>query len=474
MQLIGDLKSRGLPIEAGFRTFSEGHHTSQIDEWKQSKTIGIIGLGDMGLLYADKFAEAGWNVVCCDRPEVYEDMKKNYVDRKFTVLKDGHLVSRVSDYIIYSVEAERIEQIVAMYSASTKLGAVVGGQTSCKSPEIKALEKYLPADADIVSVHSLHGPRVNPEAQPLVLIKHRCQRADSFPFVEAVMSSLKSKHVYLTYEEHDRITADTQAVTHAAFLSMGVAWCRIELYPWTIGVNRWFGGLENVKVNISLRIYSNKWHVYAGLAITNPAAHQQITQYARSASELFALFVQHNRQELTRRLNAAKDFVFGKQDGLLLLDDSILERYSLSKHEPQEGEQTLPNSHLSLLAIVDSWYQLKINPYDHIICSTPLFRIFLGVSEYLFMTPGLLETTINAAIEGEAFRPDDLEFVIAARSWSQIVSFGSYELYRKQFEEVQEFFRPMFPEANAIGNEMIKTILRHVDDNDSQGSKKTL
>lgn len=433
----------------------------QIEQWKKSKTIGIIGMGDMGLLYAEKFSENGWNVVCCDRSEVFQDMKERFKDKKFEVVENGHLVSRVSDYIIYSVEAEMIDKIIAMYSPSTKVGAVVGGQTSCKSPEIKALEKHLPVDADIVSVHSLHGPRVNPEAQPLVLIKHRCKNEESFPFVEAVMSSLKSKHVYLTYEEHDRITADTQAVTHAAFLSMGVAWSKIKLYPWTIGVNRWFGGLENVKVNISLRIFSNKWHVYAGLAITNPAAHQQITQYAKSTTELFSLFIKNDRAELTRRLYKAKEFVFGKSDGLLLLDDSILEKYSLSEHKPKEGDTTLPNSHLSLLAIVDSWHQLQINPYDHIICSTPLFRIFLGVTEYLFMTPQLLETTIDAAIDGEAFRADDLEFVIAARSWSSIVSYENYDLYRRKFEEVQEFFKPMFPEANVIGNEMIKTILRH-------------
>ena len=55
--------------------------------------------------------------------------------------------------------------------------------------------------------------------QPLVLIKHRATDK-SFEFVEALVSCLNSKQVYLTAKEHDRITADTQAVTHAAFLSM--------------------------------------------------------------------------------------------------------------------------------------------------------------------------------------------------------------------------------------------------------------
>ena len=50
-----------------------------------------------------------------------------------------------------------------------------------------------------------------------VIIKHRATQK-SFNLVEEILSCLGAKHVHLTANEHDRITADTQAVTHAAFL----------------------------------------------------------------------------------------------------------------------------------------------------------------------------------------------------------------------------------------------------------------
>jgi prephenate dehydrogenase (NADP+) len=106
------------------------------------------------------------------------------------VLPDGHHVSRTSDFIIYSVEAEYLEAIVAQYgpcapspsfaiferrrlaltarNLATKVGAVVAGQTSVKAPEQKAFEKHLPDDVHIVSCHSLHGPTISPLGQPLV------------------------------------------------------------------------------------------------------------------------------------------------------------------------------------------------------------------------------------------------------------------------------------------------------------------
>jgi hypothetical protein len=37
-----------------------------------------------------------------------------------------------------------------------------------KAPEIRAFDKHLPRDVQIVTCHSLHGPQVDPKGQPLV------------------------------------------------------------------------------------------------------------------------------------------------------------------------------------------------------------------------------------------------------------------------------------------------------------------
>ncbi|KAH2661290.1 prephenate dehydrogenase (NADP(+)) [Aspergillus fumigatus] len=379
---------------------------------KENAMIGIIGLGDMGKMYAQQLSLAGWRVNACDLPQNYERLKEEFASQQgVTILPNGHLVSRISDYIIYSVEAAVIDRVVAQYGPSTKVGAIVGGQTSCKAPELAAFEKHLPPDVEILSCHSLHGPQVNPKGQPLVLIQHRASD-ESLRFVEEVFSSFGSKYVYLTGEMHDRITADTQAVTHAAFLSMGTAWQANNQFPWEM--SRWVGGIENVKINITLRIYSNKWHVYAGLAILNPAAKEQIRTYAQSVTELYKLMIGGQREELKRRVKAAGAAVFkdGTEGQELLLKDEVLDRFSLS-NRPREYHP--PNNHLSLLAIVDCWSKLGIVPYDHMICSTPLFRLWLGVTEYLFRNPKLLDEALDTAIDDKTFRSDDLEFTFAAR-----------------------------------------------------------
>jgi prephenate dehydrogenase (NADP+) len=197
------------------------------------------------------------------------------------------------------------------------------------------------------------------------------------------LSCLGSKHVYLTREQHDRITADTQAVTHAAFLSMGAAWMANNQFPWESP--RYIGGIENVKINITLRIYANKWHVYAGLAILNPDAQKQIKQYAESVTELFKLMLAGHKEELRERIMAAREAVFGggrtKQE--LLLRDDVLDQFSLG----EIPEKRLRNNHLSLLAMVDCWWKLGIIPYDHMICSTPVRHLASCSKTWLTLRP---------------------------------------------------------------------------------------
>ncbi|KAK1751606.1 hypothetical protein QBC47DRAFT_390526 [Echria macrotheca] len=438
---------------------------SQVPPGMEDFVVGLIGMGDMGKMYARRLSSAGWRIMACDREEKYDDLIKEFSgNRNIQILRNGHLVARASSYIIYSVEAAAIGRVVAQYGPSTRLGAIVGGQTSCKDPEIKAFEEHLPDDVDIVSCHSLHGPNVDPKGQPLVLIKHRASD-ESFAKVETVLRCLGSKHVYLTAAEHDRITADTQAVTHAAFLSMGKAWHANTQFPWEGG--RYVGGIENVKINLMLRIYAQKWHVYAGLAILNPEAHKQIGQFARSTTELYYLMLEGRRDELRKRVYAAKDKVFGKEGspkwgGRPLLRGGLLDRFSLGtrREDEEDGKQPpMQNNHLSLLAMVDCWSALGIVPYDHMICSTPLFRLWLGVAEHLFRTPGLLDECLRVGIEDNTFRRDDLQFTIAACGWAECVSLRQFETWRERFAVTQRFFEPRFKGAVEVGNAMIKAVL---------------
>ncbi|CAE6437494.1 unnamed protein product [Rhizoctonia solani] len=442
--------------------------------------IGIIGMGEMGKMYAKVLSKAGWaKINVCDRPENFDRLTQDMKDVPgINVLRDGHRVSRTADWIMYAVEAQFMDKVVGEYGPSTKVGSIVGGQTSVKTPEREAFEKYLPEDVHIVSCHSLHGPTVSPEGQPLVIIHHRGPEW-ARELVENVLRPFRSHFVPMSYEEHDLVTADTQAVTHAAFLSMGTAWHCSQSYPWEHGL--YVRGIEIVKVNIMLRIYSNQWHVYAGLAILNPAARDMIKQFSTSTTELFKLMLAGDVKGLRERVYRAREALFRPGRRVILLSEDVLDKFGMSRADPTgtstqatadgvpsdmdsaEPSSSRPfgsNSHLSLLAMADCWTALNIDPFEHLsLAATPLFRMWIGVAEYLFRSEERLDAAINAAVHNVSHRSDDLEFVVAARGWSQCVTFGSFELYKDRFQHTQAFFQPRFAEATVLGSKMIKAIL---------------
>jgi prephenate dehydrogenase (NADP+) len=273
---------------------------------------------------------------------------------------------------------------------------------------------------------------------------------------------------------------------------MGTAWSSAKSYPWEQGL--YVGGIETAKVNLTLRIYSNVWHVYAGLAILNPAARIQIDRYSASATELFKMMIEggsggsEEQRKFRERVEWARRVVFGNESKRrpILLSEDILDKFSLGKPAVTPSTETerdqctassgccppnshglhsppskyRPNSHLSLLAMVDCWAHLSINPYTHLsLAATPPFRLFLGVAEHLFLSSSLLSSSIHSALFDTWHRSDDLEFVCAARGWSQCVSFESFTVYRKRFDETRAFFDGRFEEAGKLGAEMIQAVM---------------
>lgn len=200
---------------------------------------------------------------------------------------------------------------------------------------------------------------------------------------------------------------------------MGMAWHKSAAYPWETA--RYVSGIEVIKVNITLRIYSAKWHVYAGLALLNPSAQLQIRQYATSTTELFKLMVEGKEAELSERVWSARRDVFGWERGQeadsevsastststststssstsasaaaggggrqtgrapILLSEDVLDQFSLGQ-APTTKAELAPNSHLSLLAMVDCWAKLGIRPFEHLdVAGTPVFMLWIGTSKF--------------------------------------------------------------------------------------------
>ena len=415
--------------------------------------IGIIGLGDMGKLFAKTWADQGFEIIGCDKEENKEALLEEF--QAYTTVRittSGVEVSRLCDFILYSVETSRIHEVVAAYGPSTKFGAIVAGQTSVKAPEIAAFEKYLPKDVHIITLHSLHGPNVHPVGQKIVQIVHRCTDSTALNQATKIIQAIGSDVIELeNYVAHDKMMADIQAITHIGFESIGTAFMHRGVYPWESPTQP--NGLDSVKLLMTLRIYSYKHHVYSGLALLNPEAKKDIRVYAQSEHQLFGQMISEQISAFKKEIWEARDIVFKDFSGQLMLEDQWMSEYSLNptiKH--------LPNSHLSLLSMVVAWKNLGTNPYKSLICQTPPFRLRVGMAEYLFMNDELLNETLETALFDKSIRQDDLAFHTAVHEWANIIEKGDVGSYQKQFENTRQFLSPRLVEGRELSSQLINRI----------------
>ena len=393
-------------------------------------------------------------VNCCDLPANREQLEKELVGPNISILNDGIEVSRQSDIIFYLVETENIEKVAAQYGPSTKEGAIVSSGTSVMSPAIEAFERHLPRDVNIINWHWLFGPSIKPQGQNTILVNYRSSE-EAYVNTLRTFQTIGAKIIEMpSHQEHDRVTADTQVVTHLGSLATGTAFQRMGGFPWENP--KYVSGIDNVKILMCLRIYAGKAHVYSGLATLNPFAIEQTTQYAKSISELFGLMIQEKEKEFRSRIETGIRCVFGNDETPILLNDRIMDEFRLGL----PSSERKPNTHLSLFGMLDAWHQLGINPYKNLICQTPLYKLRLGIVEYLSKNSALLKESIQASLYDKSTRRGDLEFHTAVREWCTIIRHNDVAGYRANFDSTREFFKDRLPEGVARSDELLKKLAR--------------
>ncbi|ADQ16936.1 Prephenate dehydrogenase (NADP(+)) [Leadbetterella byssophila DSM 17132] len=412
--------------------------------------IGVIGLGDMGRLFARIWSQKGFDVYGCDVPGKEEELQRALPLVK--ILPDAVAVSRSCDVIMYAVETEKIEEVLRISGPSTKYGAIVTGQTSVKTPEIKAFERHLPADAQIVGSHALFGPSISPDGQIIAMYRHRCEE-DAFEAVKQLYLSTGAMVEELeSYKHHDQMMADIQVITHVGFESLGTAFMHRKAYPWEDKSQ--VQGIDNIKLLLTLRIFSYKPHVYSGLAFENPFAIKDVRKFARIENELFGLMITENKNALASRVLKARDKVFGERKAPYMLDDKLMREYTLNP-----GSNHKPNSHLSLLTMVCTWADLGIDPYKNMVCQTPPFRLRVGLAEYLFTNPDLLEESLKTAVKNKDYLIDDLAYHTAVHEWTNILELGDKKAYEKQFLATSNFLGDRLEEGRDKSTHLLNRLI---------------
>lgn len=427
--ILKELNYNEIEMQNKIKNYTSNQQTfnnNQEPAFFQNKKIGIIGYGAMGRLYAKTLLQNQWKVNICDLPENYSTIKteiENYDNSEnIALFKDYLDVIKNSHFIMFCTEAHVVGKLLENIKDKTILNdKIIGGQSSSKTIEvINFLENTQKLNTDIITLHSMHGPNVPTKGQSLAIMPVRLNNLINLQFIDSFTDCFESNKKFLTFMQHDKITANTQGLTHCVFINMGKAWYLMGKYPWLYDNNN-TNPLEVFKVNLTFRIYGNHPHIYSNLAMMNPYSINAIKVFSKNCELINDMIINGKSEDLFHMLNTAYKNVLGDVD-----NESDYNAYC-------DNDE---NTHLTLLALLKTWNDCDINPIEDKALGTPIYKLLLLSVIRLFSSENLL----SMAVKSTKYSEDDKQYVASVKNYASMISNQDTNAFNENFKQVVQFF----------------------------------
>jgi prephenate dehydrogenase len=151
------------------------------------------------------------------------DLVGRYVSCDATLLDEpGRELVASADVVIVCLPEQEALQAVPRIMDAMPRGALIVDILSTKTPIVRVYEESpRKKELEILSIHPMFAPSVEPRGQNVIAVEVNAG-ARARQFVETVRA-WEANITQMSADEHDRMTALTQAVTHASILAFGSA-----------------------------------------------------------------------------------------------------------------------------------------------------------------------------------------------------------------------------------------------------------
>lgn len=248
-----------------------------------SYTIVIIGgYGEMGQIFAKIFQKEGHRVILTGPNE---DKGREIAAQINVEYSKDNKISEIADITIITVPIEKTISVIKEVAPIIKDDSLIIDLTSVKKDVCDALEKFTNPKAEIISIHPMFGPKISSiEGQVFVVLPVRIKKEGWINYIYDFLATHKTKFVEATPEEHDRIMAVIQGLTHFAYISLGDT---LRELNFNIKDSRKFASpIYNLMLDIIGRILGQNPWMYAHIQMDNDETKEVRRTFLKCAERL--------------------------------------------------------------------------------------------------------------------------------------------------------------------------------------------
>lgn len=185
-----------------------------------TRILIVGGTGETGSWFARYFRDRGLNVTVwgpSGKTEVAKEMNVRYAD-------DLRAEAGNSDAVMVSVPIDKTVQVIRELAPYLQPGSVIMDVTSLKSAPVRAMEEYAPDGVEVLGTHPMFGPTMPALRGQTIILTPVPNRSQNWLSYFRSLFEADGAHIEVVdAEEHDRIMAVVQALTHFAYIGIGAA-----------------------------------------------------------------------------------------------------------------------------------------------------------------------------------------------------------------------------------------------------------
>jgi len=183
-----------------------------------SRILILGGTGETGSWFARYFKDKGYEVAVwgpSGRVDVAERLGVPFAH-------DMMVEVERSDIVLVSVTIEKTVEVIRQVAPLMRPGSLIMDVTSIKSEPVRAMKAYAPVGVEALGTHPMFGPSMpSMRGQTIILTPVEERTGQWLNEISSLFQSDGAHVEVLGPEEHDRIMAVVQALTHFAYIGIG-------------------------------------------------------------------------------------------------------------------------------------------------------------------------------------------------------------------------------------------------------------
>ncbi|MDI6888670.1 MAG: prephenate dehydrogenase [Methanocellales archaeon] len=281
----------------------------------RAKTLIVGGAGEMGQWFARFLKGQGMDIAIADI-----DPHTSEIANELGVALGDAQNAGDFDIVLISVPIDVTEEVISRIAPKMRPGSLLTDVTSVKKGPMEAMKKA-PKGVELIGTHPMFGPMVpDIKGQTVILVPVEGRDERWLPKIRTLFEDNGAHVEILSAEEHDRIMAVVQGLTHFAYISTGAT---LDALDFDIGKSRRFmSPVYEIMIDFVGRILAQNPHLYATIQ-TNPEVEKVRSTFIAQCKELSKGIKKDDVDEFVRSMRKAAAH-FGDTEAALRRSDKLV------------------------------------------------------------------------------------------------------------------------------------------------------